>query len=578
MASVSTGVVLGSHSVKVVQVRRKGGILRLTKVANRKFDHATAERGMKGPKSEYLKTQIASAGIKSGEAMMGLSGRDLIIRYTHIPPVPDWRLGMLMKFEIEEVSEQSGGEVSADYAKLDLPESMTGDTTVLVALAKNDSLLPAIDVVSGAGLKIRGACPNGIGFAHAFNSMAKIVPGERVLLMHIGAENTDIAIVGDGRLIFARNVSGGGRLFTEAVMSQFGAEYDKADRMKIQKANVAPKSSARYADNLEEKVSNAALGVAGQFVSMVHSSVMFAKAQTKVTDLSVDRVVLGGGGANLRGLPEYLEQNLGMPVEVFDPSAAVDISGLPPDQREVFEKDPTGLVVAIGLAAMGVDSDAYALRVLPDNLRKKRQFMERDAFMIAAGAVTAVLAAILFYTSGRDHTTASNNYRRLNSAQTAANQTNSMFERVQAEHEVVGKKSDLLLAKILPGPALERGLSLVEGVIKGEGFNAVHILSVQTKVEIRLAALVVDPDDPEPAPVPEDDENRERVSVVRVEFRAEIQELGDRPPEVYTRFVGALKAEAQAKKGVAVREETLQKQSAFTFSLFFAPKPVDLEM
>ena len=53
------------------------------------------------------------AGVKAGEAMLGLTGRDLIIRYTHVPPVPDWRLGMLMKFEIEEVSEQSGGEVSA---------------------------------------------------------------------------------------------------------------------------------------------------------------------------------------------------------------------------------------------------------------------------------------------------------------------------------------------------------------------------------------------------------------------------------------------------------------------------------
>ena len=46
----------------------------------------------------------------------------MIIRYSQVPPVPEWRLRTLMKYEVDEVGSQSGGDVSADYRKLNLPD------------------------------------------------------------------------------------------------------------------------------------------------------------------------------------------------------------------------------------------------------------------------------------------------------------------------------------------------------------------------------------------------------------------------------------------------------------------------
>ena len=127
---------------------------------------------------------------------------------------------------------------SADWASLDLPDSASPDKTILVALAKNTALSPRIDVLKKGGLRLRGACPNAIAAYHAFVSTAHYEPDEVTLIMHIGAENTDIAIQQGGQLLFARNVAGGGGLFTEAIMSQFGAPYDRAEKMKIQKVDV----------------------------------------------------------------------------------------------------------------------------------------------------------------------------------------------------------------------------------------------------------------------------------------------------------------------------------------------------
>ncbi|MHC4472200.1 MAG: pilus assembly protein PilM, partial [Planctomycetota bacterium] len=550
MPSTGTGVVIGSHSLKVVQARKKGGVLKITKVANLKIGSATAERLLDSKKREHLTSLLIGAGVKPGEAMLGLTGRDLIIRYTHVPPVPDWRLAMLMKFEIEEVSEQSGGEVSADYARLDLPEAVSADNTVLVALSKNASLLPRMQVLKNAGLRIRGSCPNAIGFFRAFSGTAKVEAGEVTLLMHIGAENTDIAIQQDGKLLFARNVSGGGGLFTEAIMNQFNVQYDRAEKMKAQKADVAPKASARYPDSLAEKVSNTVIGVTGQFVSMVHSSIMFCKAQTKLKELNVDRVVLAGGGANMRGLPEYLETNLGIPVETYDPSGALDLSALPPEEAKAFEADPTGLTVALGFASMVIDRSGFGIEILPEEYRKRRRFVERDVFMLGAAAAAAILVIILFYASARDQGAALNESEILRTQEKRLNERITSFERAKKAYEAAQEKSEYLMQKIRLGPALQRALAAAESLIKEQGFKEIHIVHLQAGNETRGVAKegAEDKDDP-----------GERVSVVKVMMRAEIQTLGRKASDVYAEFIRALTADVQSRPGVSIKAEAPRK-------------------
>jgi len=568
MATTGTGVVIGSHSLKVVQARKKGPVLKLARVARITIDEKWASRPFDAKKQEHINSLLAGIGVKPGDALMGLTGRDLIIRYTHVPPVPDWRLDMLMKFEIEEVSEQSGGEVSADWVRLDLPEAVSGDNTILVALAKNQGLLPRIEGLSLAGLKVRGGCPNSIGMFHSFVTSAKVNDGEVTLLMHIGAENTDIAIQKEGGLLFARNVSGGGRLFTEAIMSQFNVKFDRAEKMKQQKADVTPKASVKYADSLAEKVSNAVLGVTGQFVSMVHSSVMFAKAQTKIKDLAVDRVVLTGGGANLRGLPDYLGTNLGIPCEVFDPSGAADLSGLPAEDAEVLDRDGAGMAVALGLASMVLDRQAFKIEILPDDLRRKRRFAEREIFMVGAGLVTAVLIAILFFASGRDLAAANEERGDLREKQELLSAANNDFATAQEKFEKVEKKWRYLRDKARMGPAVQRALAIFSRVVRSEEFKEIHA----TLIAAEGQEVLVTPDEDvrKRGGLPDDDKTKRHLDIL-VKFSAEVAALGRSPGAVCAEFIGALRAETRRYADVTLRDEPLQGGKTFRFTLRFTP-------
>ncbi|MHC4731533.1 MAG: hypothetical protein ACYS6Z_13220, partial [Planctomycetota bacterium] len=133
MASQAIGIDIGGHAVKIAVIHKKGGVSRATRLF----------RAMLAGDTDLVRIQgaLKRAGVTGGPGLLGITGRDLIIRYTHVPPVPDWRLKLLMQFEINEVSGQSGGEVAADYRRVNLPIE-ADEETVLVSLARNTWLQP----------------------------------------------------------------------------------------------------------------------------------------------------------------------------------------------------------------------------------------------------------------------------------------------------------------------------------------------------------------------------------------------------------------------------------------------------
>ena len=389
MATTGLGVTIGSHSLRGVLLKRKGEGFVLQRV----FSDRLSEENL-----PVAGRALAAKGLKGVPACLGLTGRDVIIRYSQIPPVPEWRLRNLMKFEVEEVSAQSGGDVSADFRTLELPdpEGTREDDVVLVALARNRYLDKRIKALGAGGLKLGEATPNSVALFNAFAINATYGEDETALLVNIGAENVDIALQRGGELLFARNATPGGESFTTAIEQAFGVSTGKAEKMKRSRADVTPKGQARYEDGTSEKVANAIMGVAGQLSSMIQSTLMIARAQTRMPDLKVDRVMLAGGGATLKGVDLYLKQAMGVPVERFDPFDLCDTSGLSPEELAQVESAPHEFVVAVGLAQNALSPAAFHLAVLPEKLKKARDFATKGIWAAMAGLAAAGILFLIY--------------------------------------------------------------------------------------------------------------------------------------------------------------------------------------
>lgn len=535
MAAVGTGVTIGSRTIRVLEVRRqKTGAWQVTKALIAPIGDPSASDAKRVGEA---RSAVKSAGVK-GAALVGLSGKDLIIRYTQVPPVPDWRLEMLMNFEIQEVSEQSGGDVSAAYAQLGIDDATSGDNVVLVALAKNGHLVPRLDVLREAGLDVHGGCPRAVAAFWAYKENAKLPDDETVFFMHIGHENTDVAIARKGVLIFARNVTGGSRLFTDAIVQNIRLDPATAEKSKITKGNLTPRGKARYRDAAEEKIANALMGVGGHFVSAFNSSLMFARAQTKVPDCQPSRLVLMGSGALLKGLPEYLESSLSVPVELFDPISSLDLSALPEKTAEALKQDQAGMAVTLGLAQMAADENAFRVEVLPAADKKKRHFLQHTAVSIASGAVLAAGLVVAWVMLGSASARAAQEAGVLADKAAAYGKNDAEMESQRRRVQDANAQMQQLLRLTSLGPTFQHVHDLVHSVLNDtkesfggveiEGFPEIHFHKIAAKFEAHSTLITA--------------ENRTRVDrVPAVQFEATVKAVGARDPSTaYTSFVNRL--------------------------------------
>jgi type IV pilus assembly protein PilM len=448
MATVGLGVTVGSHTLRAVQVRRKGSAFAVTRALSMRI-----EESMRPEAGRVL----AAKGFQGQSVMVGLSGRDVIIRYNQVPPVPEWRLKNLMKFEVMEVSGQSGGEVASDYRKLNLPDpdGTRGEETVLVALARSAYIDPLFASMNGAGLKVFAGCPNSVGLFNAFAINATYGADETCLLVNIGAQGTDLALERGGELIFARNATPGGKAFTDAVATAFSTSEAKAETLKTTKGDVTPRGQARYPDSTSEKVANAMVAAAGQLVALIQSTLMIGRAQTKIPDLKVDRVLLSGGGASLKGLDLYLKDRMGVPVERFNPFEGVDTSALPEDEKRAVEAAPHEFAVALGLAQSGFDAKevplAFPLQVLPESTRRKREFAKKGVFAVAAGVVALAALPLLWWARTAAADSVAAHRTKLTTAERDAQQKDVDLKREIARLQEAREKHRRLASLAAPG-------------------------------------------------------------------------------------------------------------------------------
>jgi type IV pilus assembly protein PilM len=389
MARTATGIDVGSRTAVVIRGQYKGNTFHATGFAVAPTDGDVP--------SAYasLAPTLRAAGFKPSAARVAVSGRDVNVRYTRVPEVPDWQLRNLMRFEVQEIGDQSGAEVASDFNLLPRPPEIAGEDIVLLAMARESLLAQHLSGVASLGGLVESFAPAAIGLYNAFLRYG-VVQDETVLIANLGAENVDVAIVRGPDLLFARNLTGGGKLFDDAVAQRFGVDLARAEELKLELASL--RSGQGYKTPNHEKASRAILGAAGQIASLMQSAVMFCKSQVKISGLKIDRVLLCGGAAALDGLVDYLRAGMGVPVELFDPFRVVDTSALSPEAAEALEEYRLESVVALGLATMGSDPDAYGIEVLPGALAKKREFLGGTVWLIGAAALLLGLLAFQWRT------------------------------------------------------------------------------------------------------------------------------------------------------------------------------------
>jgi len=441
LAKVGLGVDAGNRFIKVAKVRREGSLLVIERLL--KVPRGTQEEALSN-----LVSRMREGNLSARNAVIGVSGRGSILRYTHIPPVPDFRLKLVMEYEMAELVGKSAESVSSDYRLLNIPTDPGQDYTVLIAMARDENVTETIDFLRGAGIGTRSALPAPLALYNTFLALCQYEEKQTYLVVDIGAANTDIAIVGERDLYFARSVGKGADDFTEAISSALGVTVDEAERIKLREGVIR---SGGWADDRQKRISECLAQAADRFYSVLNSTLGFAKTQLKLKNLKIDRIFLFGGGAALPGLSERLTSSFGVPVTVPNLLAhrgeseellAMDRrlrlgDTLPPGDAACASATLSEFACAIGLAVSEMDSAFLALEIMPRVIRKKREFKEKTVFLYAAAAACAFFLITRFAGAISDSWSAAARQETLQQVAGDCQQRLAQFEKITGENEKV---------------------------------------------------------------------------------------------------------------------------------------------
>ncbi|HYF51065.1 MAG TPA: pilus assembly protein PilM, partial [Planctomycetota bacterium] len=179
---------------------------------------------------------VRSARIRADVRRIGASGNDTSVRYLQVPPVPPWRLDMLVKYEVEERSGERDAQ-TYDYRILDVPE-VGGQYTVMIGALKESAANDILSMGRAAGLGEVQIDLEALALYSAYYHGHGFDPDKTVLIVDVGADDITILVVKNGSLYFGRTILGGGRRFTQVLSEELKIDPLEAEEIKKTQAEI----------------------------------------------------------------------------------------------------------------------------------------------------------------------------------------------------------------------------------------------------------------------------------------------------------------------------------------------------
>ena len=167
----------------------------------------------------------------------------------------------------------------------------------------------ALEIFDAAGLEIRALESETFAMARAL-----LPEGDTstTLIIDVGKTTTKMAIVASCIPRFTTTIGIGGHAFTLAVQKHFGVTEQEARRVKTERGIVPAPGNEDYLAAMLSTVSAIKDEISQRLAYWQGREAKNAAHEP------VSRVILVGGNASVRGLPEYLEGALGVPVATGD--------------------------------------------------------------------------------------------------------------------------------------------------------------------------------------------------------------------------------------------------------------------
>jgi len=352
--SSAVGVDIGSSSIKIVEIKRKGGkailetygVIALGPYALLDAGHVTNLPVDKI--AEALKEVLKQSGATVNSAAFSIPVQSSLIFTVELPAqVKESEMATIIPTEARKYIPVPITEVSLDYFILPqkessfeemntdnsgIPQKPTEKTNVLVVATQNDAISRYRSIVSQCSL-LASFFEIEIFSSIRANFEHELSP---VLLMDFGASRTKLSIVEFGMVKSYHTIDRGGADISDSISKSLSIPFPEAEKIK--------KEFGLFGNPMEKNLSD---------IIKIHIDYIFSEANNvllgyeKRYNRTISKVIFTGGGSLLKGLSEIAVNNFRAEIEIGHPFSKVNT---PAFLEKVLETMGPEFAIALGLA------------------------------------------------------------------------------------------------------------------------------------------------------------------------------------------------------------------------------------
>lgn len=234
-------------------------------------------------------------------------------------------------------------EVSLDFEVLGPSEKSRDTMDVLLVASRRENVDDRVAALDYAGLKAGIVDVESYAIVNAYNTLLDrgegFKSGSTVAVADVGATMMSLNVIHAGQGIYIREQAFGGKELTAEIQHKYGLSFAEAGLAK--KLGSLPEN---YLAEVLEPFKQA-------LVQQINVALQFFQSSSAHRD--IDKLILAGGCASIRGIREYAEPALGLSTEIADPFANM-ARGIRVSPHTLRNEAPA-MMVACGLALRSFD-------------------------------------------------------------------------------------------------------------------------------------------------------------------------------------------------------------------------------
>jgi type IV pilus assembly protein PilM len=330
-----------------------------------------------------------------GQVLSFVSGPAVSIRQAPFPKMGTRELKDAIFLRLDKYSPFTLDESILDFTVIsDIREAGMVRDNVMVVAARRDVVSEHIATFKKAGLEPTAISVIPFALVSSARRFARLRSDEVVCMIDIGSQFTNIVFIRNQKLDLTRTITIAGNAITEAMSVALATEAGELALSVSEAEELKKQYGIPKADSTEKLPSGIPVKhlltlqepILARLLAEINRSIDYYRREFTVP--GINRLLLCGGGAGLKNLQEYIETNVGIPTEVFDPFRTHNLYRR---DRPFSEGLGTRLVGVLGLLF-----EAATVDLLPKELKSQRS-RKSDIKKVIALVVLVIPVLIAIY-------------------------------------------------------------------------------------------------------------------------------------------------------------------------------------